>query len=141
MDPHDPDCTLGRLDLASRLVNRRVVAGLSALLIIFQMVAVPFVSAMSQDTPGHDCANAGAVHPWHPDDGCKDGRAPGHAGATQHHARSGHQCHCVHAVAYTPIIGAPLWFAAMQPESERIAARLAGPAFSAPLFDFLRPPD
>jgi hypothetical protein len=122
-------------------VNRRAIAGLSALLIIFQMVVVPFASAMSQGAPGDDCAHAGAVHPWHPDDGCNTGRASDHAGSTQHDTRSGLQCHCVHSVAQTPIAGDLLGFAAPKPESEPIAVRLLGPAFSAPLFDFLRPPD
>lgn len=140
-DPHDPDFPHGLSDLASRLVNRRVIAGLSAFLIIFQMVTVQFVSATSQGALEGDCDHAGVVHPWHPDDGCNDGRAVDHAGATQHHARAGHQCRCVHSVAQTPIAADLIKFATPKPESEPIAVRLVGPAFPAPLFDLLRPPD
>lgn len=122
-------------------MNRRAVACLSAFLIIFQMVVVPFASAMAQGVHGDNCVHAGAVHAWHPDDGCDDGRATDHHGPTQHPARTGLQCHCVHSVAQTTIAGQLLRLEAVQPRSECIEARHSGPAFPAPLFDFFRPPD
>lgn len=125
-----------------RLVNRRVVAYLSALLIIFQMVAAPLAQAVAGGASAAGCDHAGTIHPWHPDDGCAGGNDASHpTGSAHHHDRPGHQCHCVHSVSQTPAAGSLQLIAALPTESEAISGTLSGPAYSAPHFDFLRPPN
>ncbi len=110
-------------------MNRRVVAWLSALVIIFQMVVLPLGSALAHGSSHVGCDHAGAVHTWHPEDGC------------HHSAGSAHACHCVHVVPQTPAVGDLVIVAAVAPSAQADAGRLAGPAYSAPLYDFLRPPN
>jgi hypothetical protein len=120
-------------------VNRRAIACLSALLVIFQMMVASPAAALPKSVPGEDCAHAGTVHPWHQDDHCSDGRDVGHDGGSNH--AGGHQCHCVHAVAHTPIAGDLLAVVEIRAESDVITGRLSGPTCAAPLFALLRPPD
>jgi hypothetical protein len=112
------------------------------LLVILQLVAAPFASAFAGAVPDAGCSHSGTIHAWHADDGCDDGVLPGSgAGSTGHgYPQAGHQCHCVHAVAQVPIIGTLIGTPRAAARAGSIDGRLQGPAYSAPLFEILRPP-
>ena len=118
-------------------MNRRAVASLSALVIIFQMVLVPFISAFAGSLPGVGFEHAGMVHSWHPDDheGVRGGSASSHQHAVDH------QCKCVHAVSSVSVVDHFYPVASVVPEAEAITGQLSGPAYPAPLYVFLRRPD
>jgi hypothetical protein len=121
-------------------VNRRIVAVLSVLLIIVQMMALPFTQASGAGLPGTDCSHAGTVHSWHPEH-CADEVTGGGSPSSQHHPAA-HHCRCVHAVpslglvAVSQMTASPLFV-----ETAAVVGRLPGPAYPAPLFDLLRPPN
>ena len=122
-------------------MNRRLVGRIAALLVICQMVMGPFAYAFVGGPVAGGCAHAGTVHPWHADDGCGEPRNAGGGASTHHHPHATHQCHCVHAVSLVPIVGSPYCVVSVATTADAITGRLRGPAYSAPLFELLRPPN
>jgi hypothetical protein len=122
-------------------VNRRVTVCLTAFLVAFQLVTAPFVAAGPSRVSGDECNHADAVHLWHGEDGCDDGQAGGHAGSTSSHTGPTHRCHCVHVVALATIGAETERATTVRTGSQIIESRLTGPAFDAPLFVLLRPPN
>jgi hypothetical protein len=100
---------------------------------------VPFVSAFAGTLPGVGCEHAGMVHSWHPDDRSDEG-VRGGSGSSHQHAVD-HQCKCVHAVPSVSVVDHFHPAAPVVPKAEAIAGQLSGPAYPAPLYVFLRPPD
>lgn len=115
---------------------------IAALLVIVQMVMGPFAYAIAGGLLADECAHAGTVHPWHADDGCGEPSAgSGGGGSTHSRPHVTHQCHCVHAVSLVPIVGNPYFVVSIAAATEAVSGRLRGPAYSAPLFELLRPPN
>jgi len=125
-----------------RTVNPKVVACVCALLIIFQMAAGPVSLAFAGSAADTGCDHAGTVHAWHEDEDCGDhSQARDDSESSQHHSGSMGQCHCVHSVSQTLVVSSLMIVAALPAETEAFASVLRGPAYSAPLFEFLRPPN
>ena len=125
-----------------RRMNRRVVACLSALMIIFQMIAAPLASALARGTPDDGCNHGDTVHQSLDDVGCgDDAHAYGAGRHDRHHSAPGHSCHCVHLLSQMPAVGSLLVIPVLPVETTTVAGQLPGPAYPSPQFDFLRPPN
>ena len=78
-------------------MNRKVIACFTVLLIIFQVVAIPFASACSGAGDDTDWSNGLSVHAWHADIDCGDhAKTQNASGAHQEKSDSAGRCHCVH---------------------------------------------
>ena len=118
-----------------------MVDRIAAFLIICQMVMGPFAYALVGGPAEGGCAHAGTIHPWHADEGCDGERNAGGGGSTHHHAQVSHHCHCVHAVSLVPIVGNVYFIVPVATAADAVTGRLRGPAYPAPLFELLRPPN
>lgn len=126
-----------------RAMQRRTSAWLACLLILGQMMIGPLAHSMSGATMAGHCTHAAGMTDCAGDD-C--GMCPGTHGhappATQHghsgalaHARCSCPCATTPALATTHFVATRPWVPVTLP------GELQGPAFSPPIFDFLRPPN
>jgi len=127
-----------------RRVNRKTAAWCSGLLIIVQMVMSPVAHPMSGFAGAADCEHAAApvASEMHGDCGdCLPAAHESPGDSRQDH--SGTQGHytCACPCGHTPAL-ATVTFAVPKPVLPvDVASEPKGPTFSAPLFDFLRPPN
>jgi len=123
-------------------MNRRTAAWLASVLIVLQMVLGPVAHPMTGAVGAVHCTHAaGSAACGGGDCGnCPSGsdHAPGphhgHDGATSHARCS---CPCAH----TPALSIASFTLARPDVPVALACEPKGPAFSPPLFDFLRPPN
>lgn len=127
-----------------RGVKRKVSAWLAGLAIIVQMVVGPVAHPMPEGLGPDGCDHATeAVTRWAGDNHedapaganhCPDGSQHGHAGRLAH---AGCVCPCAH----TPALAMAGMLAEAPALPTEVLTDLKGPAYAAPLFDFLRPPN
>ena len=127
-----------------RRVNRKTAAWCSGLLVIVQMVMGPLAHPMSGFTGAADCEHAAALGTPQAAGDCMDcPAAPDEspAGSQQDHSGTHSHYRCACPCGHTPALAA-VAFAALEPVPPAdVASDPKGPAFSPPLFDFLRPPN
>jgi len=126
-----------------RPVKRNLVTGVSALLIIFQVLVVPIAQALTDGLGCTGCDETGTVATSHTDHACGDhSAAPDGAtdGSQQHHSGTVGHCHCVHGSTFGQALATSMTIVRLPVQAESLAGEPKGPAFSAPLFEFLRPP-
>lgn len=125
-------------------MNRKAAAWCSALLIIVQMVVGPVAHPMPAAAAMDDCDST--VPAGAPSTGDDCGNCP----SAPHHepGDSGHDqpaqlsdCNCACPCGHTPALAMPVLPMTRPPLPEALASEPKGPAFSPPLFDFLRPPN
>lgn len=117
---------------------------LAALLVLVQLGLGPFAHATPLATGGAECAGGtstqGPTHD-HPTGhhAARSDVADGPGGDETHSCRTHLACAC--PCAHTPALGATRVVLQGSGPVAAVTGPLAGPAFDAPLFDFLRPPD
>lgn len=125
-------------------VNRKTAALCSSLLIIVQMVVGPVAHPMSSGTATDDCEPATFPGSARTDGHCEDClAAPDNSAAGAQHERPAKHsdCRCSCPCGHTPALAMP-GLAVMRPAlPEALSGEPKGPAFSPPLYDFLRPPN
>ena len=124
-------------------MKRNLVAGVLALLVIIQMLAVPLAWAAASHLECLGCDDSGTASTSHPDHDCSDHHpAPDGAsdGSRQHHPGTAGHCNCGHASAHGQAVAMPVTVVLLPVQPEALSGEPKGPAFSAPLFEFLRPP-
>lgn len=124
--------------------KRKTAAWCSALLAVVQLVVGPVAHPASTAAATDDCGQhtyAGAAHTGDDCTGCP--AAIDHAaGDSQHGQPARHSaCKCSCPCGHTPALAMPS-LAVMPPAlPEALASEPKGPAFTPPLYDFLRPPN
>ena len=122
-------------------MNRKVIACFTVLLIIFQVVAIPFASACSGAGDYTDCGHGLSVHAWHADNDCGDhAQTQNASGAHQQHSDSAGRCHCVHMGTHAQVAVSCVSIIQLFVQPEALSGEPKGPAFAAPLFELFRPP-
>jgi hypothetical protein len=123
-------------------VNRAAICWHMAVLIVFQMVGAPLASALGGDPMERGCEHGAMVHAWHAatqHSQCAHD-APGNCSHCDH-ASPADGCHCVHIGSHAQAATGP----GLSLRHPLVAARLGvepkGPAFPAPVFRLLRPPN
>jgi hypothetical protein len=127
-----------------RRVNRKTAAWCSGLLIVVQMVTGPVAHSMPDFTDAGACQHAAAHGTPAMDGDCGDcPPAPDQSPAGSQHDRAGTHDHgkCPCPCGHTPALGTTTLAAPKPAPPAEVANEPKGPAFSAPLFDFLRPPN
>jgi hypothetical protein len=105
------------------------------------MVSVPLASAIGATVEHDGCDHGATVHEWHANDDCGNHtQSSDKAGSNQRTARSSGRCHCVH---FGVLQSASNLMAIVAPpaQAEGFPREPRGPAYSAPDFEFLRPPN
>lgn len=125
-------------------MNRKTAAWTSALLIILQMVTGPVAHPMPGPPVTQDREPATYTGTAHSQDECLDGAtAPDHSSTgSQHDQPAKHSgCQCTCPCGHTPALAMPTLSVARPALPEVVAVEPRGPAFTPPLYDFLRPPN
>ena len=126
-----------------RPVNRDLVTGISALLIIFQVLVVPIAQAVTDGLECTGCDETGKAATSHTDHDCSDHHpAPDGAtdGSTQHHPGAAGHCNCGHVSTHGQAVAMSVTIVMLPVQPEALSGEPKGPAFAAPLFELLRPP-
>ena len=125
-------------------VNRKTAAWCSGLLIIVQMVMGPVAHPMSGFAGATDCVHATVPGTPIADDACGDCQpTQDESSGGSHQDDSSTHCHykCACPCGHTPALST-VTFAVPKPvPAADVESEPKGPAFSPPLFDFLRPPN
>jgi hypothetical protein len=127
-----------------RRVKRRVAAWCSALLVIVQLTTGPIAHALSESLGCIGCTHATAGHSPTVDDGCADCPETSDGGPTgsgHHHGKGSCHCHCSQTGTHTPAMTPTNVVTVLPAGPESPGGEPTGPAFAAPLFDLLRPPN
>ena len=116
---------------------------LAALLVLVQLVVGPFAHASPLAVGGADCAGVastqGSTHDHPIGHGALSVVEDASGGDGSHSCRTHLACAC--PCAHTPALGVTRVVLQGCGSVAAVTGPLAGPAFDAPLFDFLRPPD
>lgn len=124
-------------------MKRDLVAGVLALLVSIQVLAVPLAWAAANGLECLGCDESGTAAASHPDHDCSDHHpAPEDAGdgPPQHHSGAAGHCNCGHASAHGQAVAMPITVILLPVQPEALSGEPKGPAFPAPLFELLRPP-
>jgi hypothetical protein len=127
-----------------RRVNLKFAAWCSALLVIAQLTTGPVAHALSDAMSCIGCTHVAAAGSPPVEDACADcPEAADQSPAGSHHDHRGGSCHChcAQTGTHTPAAATLNLVALLPAEPEALSGEPKGPAFSAPQYEFLRPPN